>query len=356
VIRRVVEIIEGMKKRTEMPYQMICKMLQLPLASFNRWRCRIRKSETIVKRPGPRKVEPFDASVLDAQIRLLDHGRKRSTGTTELYQRHRFSVSRRELGWMVEQVRHDLVMDRRRSLRRIEWRRPGVAWAMDGTEYDVGLPCKVYLCNMQDLSSRYKFLPLAGEYPIGEEIAGYLSEKFDRYGAPLVLKRDNEGNLNHRAVNGVLEEFYVLPLNSPAYYAPYNGAIEESQREVKQCLREKLPLDITNLQNHIAAYAEAGVSDLNHRIRPCLKGRTSCQVFFESSNRPTFTKRERREIYDSIMEKVERILSAMNQSGQAIRESAWRIAVESWLKSRDFIKVQINQKCHPILPPFLAHE
>jgi hypothetical protein len=351
-----VEIIEGMKERTGMPYQMICKTLQLSLASFNRWRYRIRKNLILIKHPGPKKVEPLDLSVLDTEIRLLDHGEKRSTGTTGLYQRHRLSVSRRELGRMVEQVRHDLVVDHRRYLRRIEWRRPGVAWAMDGTEYDVGLACKVYLCNMQDLSSRYKFLPLAGEYPVGEEIAGYLSEKFDRYGAPLVLKRDNEGNLNHSAVNGVLEEFYVLPLNSPAYYAPYNGAIEESQREVKQCLREKLPSDITNLQNHIAAYAEAGVNDLNHRIRPCLNGRTSCQAFFESGSRPAFTKRDRREIYDSIMEKVERILSAMNQSGQAIKESAWRIAVESWLKSRGFIKVHINQKCHPILPPFLAHE
>jgi hypothetical protein len=227
---------------------------------------------------------------------------------------------------------------------------------MDGTEYDVGLTGKIYLCNMQDLGSRYKFLPLVGEYPVGEEIAGYLSEKFDRYGAPLVLKRDNEGNMNHAAVNEVLEEFFVLPLNSPEYYAPYNGAIEESQREVKANLREKLALGLPKCWGHIAAYAEASVNDLNHRIRPCLDGRTSCQVFFAPVNKLAFTKRERREIYDSIMERVERILSTMKQSGESIKESAWRIAVESWLKSRGFIKVHINQKCHPILPPFLAHE
>lgn len=341
-----------MKKRTEIPYGAICKTLQLPLSNFNRWRLRIQRNEAVLKRPGPKKVVPFNGSALETEIRWLDHGWKRSVGATELYQRYRFSVSRRELGRMIEQVRRDLASDYRRRLRRVEWQRPWVAWAMDGTEYDVGLSSKIYLCNMQDLGSRYKFLPLAGEYPIGEEIAGYLSEKFDRYGAPLVLKRDNEGNMNHSAVNNVLEEFYVLPLNSPAYYAPYNGAIEESQREVKQCLREKLPSDITDLQNHIAAYAEAGVNDLNHRIRPCLNGRTSCQAFFESGSRPAFTKRDRREIYDTIMEKVERILSAMNQSGQAIKESAWRIAVESWLKSRGFINVQINQKCHPVLPVF----
>ena len=162
--------------------------------------------------------------------------------------------------------------------------------------------------------------------------------------------------MNHLAINEVLSESFVLPLNSPGYYAPYNGAIEESQREVKESLREKLALGLPDCSDHLAAYAEAAVNDLNHLIRPCLNGRTSCEAFFVSADKPVFTKRERRGIYDWVMERVERILSTMNQSGQAVRESAWRIAVESWLRSRGYIKVHINQKCHPILPPFLGHE
>ncbi len=350
------EIVEKMKEETKMPYEAICVTLHLPLGSFNRWRDRILRNKILIHRPGPKKVEPFDPSVLDTEIRLLDHARKRSAGTTELYQRHRFSLSRRELGQMVERVRQDLESNRRAHLRRIEWLAPGVVWAMDGTEYDVGFSGKIYLCNTQDLGSRYKFLPMAGGYPVGEEIAGSLSEKFDRYGAPLVLKRDNEGNMNHSVINDLLSESFVLPLNSPEYYAPYNGAIEESQREVKRCLRDKLALDLPAPGDHITAYAEAVVNDLNHRHRPCLNGRTSCEAFFASTGRPAFSKRERRGIYDWVMERVERILSTMNQSGQTERESAWRIAVESWLKSRGFIKVHINQKCHPILPPFLSHE
>ena len=335
-----------------MRYGMICKTLQLPLTSFNRWRCRIRGNVVLINRPGPKKVQPFDPSVLDTEIQLLDHGVKRSTGTTDLYRRYRFSVSRRELGWMVERVRQDLEADRRKQMRRIEWLTPGVVWAMDFTEYDLGMAGKIYLHNTQDLGSRYKFLPMAGGYPVGEEIAGYLGEKFDRYGAPLVLKRDNEGNMNHSAINDVLSESFVLPLNNPEYYAPYNGAIEESQREVKRSLREKLVADLSDCRDHVAAYAEAAVNDLNHRIRPCLNGRTSCEAFFVSADKPIFTKRERRGIYDWVMERVERILSTMNQCGQAVRESAWRIAVESWLRSRGYIKVHINQKCHPILPSF----
>jgi hypothetical protein len=351
-----VEIIESMKGRAGLPYGVICKTLHLPLASFNRWRCRIRGNVVLLNRPGPKKVQPFDPSVLDREIRLLDHGVKRSAGTTALYRRHCHSVSRRELGWLVERVRQDLEADRRKQMRRIEWLTPGVVWAMDFTEYDLGLARKIYLHNTQDLGSRYKFLPMAGGYPVGEEVARYLSEQFDRYGAPLVLKRDNGGNMNHSTINEVLAESFVLPLNNPEYYAPYNGAIEESQREIKSCLRQKLMQGLLDPGRHITTYAEAAVNDLNHQIRPCLNGKTSCQTFSGPDNRPAFTKRERREIYDGVLERVERILSAMSQSEQAVRESAWRIAVESWLRSKGYIKVHINQKCHPILPPFLAHK
>jgi len=335
-----------------MPYGMICKTLQLPLASFNRWRFRIKENVVLINRPGPKKVQPFDPSVLDTEVQSLDHGVKRSAGTADLYRRYCLSVSRRELGRMVERVRQDLEANRREQMRWIEWLMPGVVWAMDFTEYSLGMAGKIYLHNTQDLGSRYKFLPMAGGYPVGEEVAGYLSEKFDRYGAPLVLKRDNEGNMNHSAINDVLAESFVLPLSNPEYYAPYNGAIEESQREVKGSLREKLASGSADCGDHITAYAEAVVNDLNHRIRPCLNGKTSCQAFFESGNRPAFTKRERREIYDSIMEKVERILSPMKQPTQTIRELAWRIALESWLRSKGYIKVYINQKCHPILSLF----
>jgi hypothetical protein len=194
---------------------------------------------------------------------------------------------------------------------------------------------------------------------VGEEVAGDLSEKFFRFGPPLFLKRDNGGNLNHRAVNEVLSEFFVLPLNSPAYYAPYNGAIEESQRELKACLREKLIPDLPlpfSEKHSLGIYAEVAAHDLNHRHRPCLQGKTSCQVFFAMDPRPVFSKWERRAIYDILMGRVERILVSMNQFDKSAREAAWRIAVEFYLQSRGFIKVHIPKKCHPILPPFLTHE
>ena len=60
--------------------------------------------------------------------------------------------------------------------------------------------------------------------------------------------------MNHLAVNSVLEEFFVLPLDSQEYYAPHNGEIEEPQLEVKSCLREKVALGIPECRDHCARY------------------------------------------------------------------------------------------------------
>jgi hypothetical protein len=350
------EIIEEIKGRTGMPEVMICRAMRVPLSTLGRWRCREKENRPFLNRPGPKKAEAFDPSALDAEIRLMRHGVKRSAGATRLYGRYQESISRREFSWMVGQVRQDWVADHRKSLRQIDWLMPGVVWAMDVTEYDLGMAGKVHLHNTQDLGSRYKFPPLAGECPVGEEIAGYLSQKFFRFGPPLFMKRDNAGNLNHAAVNGVLSEFFVLPLNSPEYYAPYNGAIEESQRELKACLREKLVPGIPCSPDPIAVYAEVAAHDLNHRLRPCLQGKTSCQAFFSPEEKPVFSKLDRREFYDILLERVERILGFMNEWGKAGRESAWRIGVEFWLQSKGFINVHSPKKCHPISRPFSAHE
>lgn len=141
---------------------------------------------------------------------------------------------------MVTLARHDLNVSHRQNLRRISWNIPNVAWSMDPAEYEKRdeRGTKTYLNQMQDPASRYKFSPMAGDVPCGEEIAGYLTETFSRFGSPLFLKRDNGGTLNHKAVNEVLSEHFVMPINSPVHYPPYNGAIEQAQAELKNGLNE----------------------------------------------------------------------------------------------------------------------
>jgi len=139
---------------------------------------------------------------------------------------------------------------------------------------------------MQDFASHYKFGPLAEYIPCGEEIAGHLAATFKRFGAPLFLKRDNGGNVNHAAANDVLAEHFVLPVNSPVPYPlqrrdrrSAGRAQDRAQCEarVQACPGE-----------HLEAYAGVVDHDLNHQPRPCLNGRNSCQAYF--GNRRTFTR------------------------------------------------------------------
>ena len=196
---------------------------------------------------------------------------------------------------------------------------------------------------MQDLASRYKFEPMTGEVPCGEEISGYLTANFNQFGPPMFLKRDNGGNLNHKAVNDVLADHFVMPLNSPTYYPPYNGAIEEAQAELKSGLAAKLAYKPRCPQEHLEAYASAVAHNLNHKVRPCLNGKTACQVYF--SGRRTFTKWERRDAYAWITNLKNDMLCCDGVQPQA----AWRIAVEAWLNMKGFITITRNGK---VLPSF----
>lgn len=328
-----------------MPYRAICSAVRLPYPSFIRWRMRRMKDTPLVRQPGPPKVKPPDYDGLAQDIAQLSHGQDRTQGTGALYARYASNLSRREIQSMVAMARHDLNEAHRQNLRRIRWNVPNVAWAMDPCEYKQhdAADAKVYLNHMQDLASRYKFSPMMGGVPCGEEISGYLAATFRRFGAPLFLKRDNGSNLNHTAVDTVLADYFVLPVNSPAHYPPYNGAIEVAQTELKNGLAAKLAHKPCCPREHVEAYASTVEHDLNHQPRPCLNGNNACQVYF--TGKRTFTKWERRDVYVWITNLQNDILCNEEVQPQA----AWRIAVETWLRMKGFITVSINGK---VLPSF----
>jgi transposase InsO family protein len=348
----MLDVIDRIREKTDMPYQAICSAVRVPYPSFMRWRMRRTREAPLVRQPGPQKTGTPDFSRLAQDIMRMNHGTTRTQGTGALYARYALSVSRRELQRLVEMARHDLNVYHRQNLRRIRWNEPNVAWAIDPCEYercDYG-GRKVYLTQLQDMASRYKFNPMAGECPCGEEIAGHLAENVNRFGAPLFLKRDNAGNLNHPSINELLAEHFIIPVNSPVHYPPYNGAIEEAQTELKNGLAEKLMPRPACPREHVEAYAAAVEHDLNHRLRPCLNGRNACQVYF--AGRKTFTKWERREAYDWIMNLRNDILSC---DDEVQPQAAWRIAVEAWLSMKGFITITFNQKVSPHFLRFLYH-
>lgn len=334
-------VVDQIREKTNMSYQAICSAARLPYPSFIRWRNRRMNDVPLVRQPGPSKVEPPDLDRIAQDIARLSHGQDRTQGTGKLYQQHASSVSRRELQRMVALARHDLNAAHRQNLRRIRWNMPNIVWAMDPCEYEHQDGEKVYMNHVQDLASRYKFSPMTGLVPNGEEIAGYLRATFDRFGAPLFLKRDNGSNLNHAAVNQVLADYFVLPINSPVHYPPYNGAIEEAQTELKNGLTEILSNKPCCPREHLDAYAGLVEHGLNHLPRPCLGGRNSCQTYF--GGKRTFTKWERRDAYVWIANLQKDMLCCERVQPHA----AWRIAVEAWLRMKGFITVTINGKVSP---------
>ena len=184
-----------------------------------RWKRRALDGQAPVGKRGPKKVQPLNLSELKEKIEALDHGSKRSRAVGRLHRAYGESISRRELNALVRQVREEINRRRCDEMCRVTWLHSNLAWAMDD-------------CKKSDGATG--------------------------------------GNLNHAAVDDVLEKALVIPINSPPYRASYNGAIEHAQGEFKSYLGR------WNWKgqsvDHLVLLAEIAAHDLNHQPRRCLDG------------------------------------------------------------------------------------
>jgi hypothetical protein len=313
-------------------------------SSFMRWKARFKMGMPAIKRPGPKKVENIDLENLEQDIKNLKHCRKRTHKTVVLYQQYKEQVSRREFNTMVWEARNAYKRQQAADMYRILWHHPDLAWAIDGSDFTPkALLSKLSICNVQDLCSKYKFPPIAdSSIACGESLSGHLARLFTKFGVPLFFKRDNQGNLNHCAVNDTLEEFMVIPVNSPTYYAQYNGSIEHTQGEFKGYLRKWFWKAETD--NEMQILSEIGAHDLNHMPRRSLKGRNSCSVYF-GSRRIKFDRRKRKEVFLWIKQLT---LDLMDKLGDnKMYETSWRIAARTWLHKNHLITVSKASKVLP---------
>jgi len=147
----------------------------------------------------------------------------------------------------------------------------------------------------------------------------------------------------------VLAAWGVLPLNSPVYYLPYNGNIEQGQKELKSTLKENGFVLSQIPDDHLGPYVESAINDRNHMARPKLNGKTACWEFFEKKDSIKFNRKKRRKIYDWITRQAAAILKAMKDDSEKAIASCWRIAAETWMRWNRLIKVSINGK---VLPNF----
>jgi len=339
-------MIETMKKSYGLSVRVLVGELGMSYATLMRWKRRLAQGRAPVEKPGPKKVRPLDLAELNAQIRDIEHGRRRSRGTGRLKGVFGDAISRRELERMIADVRREANRNRSTQTCQVSWLRPNLAWAMDDCQCTgINGGSRLYLHNLSDLCSRYKFRPLAsGQLACGEEVAGHLDNLFSRFGPPLFCKRDNGGNLNHAAVDDVLAEALVVPINSPANTAPYNGAIEHTQGEFKRYLgRHRWK---AGSRRCVAVLAETAAHDLNHRPRRSLGGCNACRVYF-GNQRLRYPKRQRRDIYHWIRDLA--IAISQGAGKERIMPAAWREAAKQWLLKNGMITIR---KAGKVLPDF----
>jgi transposase InsO family protein len=286
----------------------------------------------------------------------LQHGRQRSRGAGRLYRQYQNQISRRDLQALTETVRRELAHQHQAELRHITWQVPGLVWSLDDAELVRLADHKLYLHQVQDLASRYKFTPWVGEQVLGETVAVHLEQLFLQHGPPLVLKRDNGSNLNQQAVDEVLARYLVMPLNSPHHYPPYNGGMECAVREMKTPLVEKILAGGPPSESQVQAWAEVLAHELNHRSRGCLDGHIACRVFQDAKPAlQAYTLRKRRKIFDWINELTQALIQALAVHTQRQVETARRRAVESWLQTNGVITITQNKKVLPVFPQITAH-
>lgn len=352
----MVTTLDRLKPQVHRPYRHLCESVGLPYASFRRWKHRLAQGQPAIFKPGPHKVGPLRFEELHVDLCCLRHGPQRSPGFGRLYRQYQDQISRRDLQELMRQVRRELAQQHQAELRHIRWQVPGLVWSLDDAQLSRSAHPPLYLHQVQDLASRYKFTPWVGEQVLGETVAVHLEQLFLRHGPPLVLKRDNGSNLNQQAVEEVLGRYGVIPLNSPPHYPPYNGGMECAVRELKTLLVEKILASGSTLRHQVQAWAEVLAHELNHRSRACLHGQVACRVFQDAKLAlKAYTLRKRREIFDWINALAQTLIEVWAVHTQRQVATTRRLAVETWLQRNGVITITQNPKVLPIFPEKTAH-
>lgn len=333
-----------LKVQAREPYRPLCSAGRLSYSSFMRWKGRIDLGKPAVEKPGPKKREPLDLVVLQQQIERLRHRLKRSRGTGLLYEKWRAQVSRRKLRVMVRQTRQRLNRQRRCVMKRIEWKVPGLCWAVDSSKLKTE-----HLYQVHDLASRFKLPPLVVDRLSGETLGRHLERLFKKFGPPLMLKRDNGGDLDCEVVNAVLTRHAVIPLNSPRYWPRYNGAMERANGEVKPAIERQIASVACSAPVPTQILAELAVHGLNDKRRRSLRGKSSCAVFgARGPAMKRYIRRKREAAALEIKKLALRILEELKLNGRRAAAAALRTATETWLLDNGLIAVTKNQSVTPL--------
>jgi transposase InsO family protein len=343
-------MINELQNQTQASAREISDAVGLGYRTLLRWRKRVSGGKAPLTPPGPKKTGPLPLQEVRREIEALRHGRRRSSGICALQARYQSVLSRRNVSEMAAQERAKRNLARRQVCKHVTWKEPNLAWAIDATERGQDEQGeRLHVHAVQDLCTRYRFEPMVAVESKGEAVAAHLQELFHKHGAPLFLKRDNGSPLNHAAVDRVLADSGVIPLNSPAYYPKYNGAVEKGIREMKEALGECLPQAAKWQPEQIRPYILAVHHALNCRPRRSLQGHTACEAY-QHQPRHRYNRRDRLATFGWIRVHANDRIQQLEKIDHRSLNAAWRHAAETWLRCQGLITVSINRKVLPNYP------
>lgn len=318
--------------------------LGLDARRLRRWQQRVGAGQPVLRRPGPPKSGPLPLAELRHDIEQLRHGRQRTQGTLALQERYRPVISRRDLAQLVATERAARELARRQRGRRVQWHEPDIAWVTDATEVGADRAGrKLFVHAVQDLCTHHRFAPLVAVESKGRAIARHLAGLFRKHGPPLFLKRDNGSTFNHAEVDAVLAAHGVIPLNSPAHYPQYNGAVERGMLDLQKALGQCLPPAQRWCPAQLRPYVLAVNHVLNCRRLRSLHGQTACEAYAHR-RRHRFNRKARHAIFALITVRAKDSISQLERKDQRSADAAWRHAAEAWLVCQGLITVTSTQK------------
>ena len=325
--------IEQLHQRGGRSYRSLYIRCGLVRSSVQRWQAHLRRGLPAVLRRGLPEPSPADAQALNQGVAALHYGAQRCGGIGGLYHKWAGIFSQSEIYEQAQAERRRLGREMRDGWHRQIWLAPGAVWAMDpGQMYGM------FWNLVTDMSSRFRFdIQIASHLP-AETIRLQLQALFERFGAPLVLKRDNGSNLDNPLIDELLAFFGVIGLTSPPYYPRYNGAVEYAQRELKLVARAMR--DIFRVPLADALLLAPGM--INTQPRPCLVGATPYAAFHAAlpALHQTYTFDRRKEIKRWIDSRTEAIVKAMvndDHHVQAVLATAKRLATEQWMRDAGLV-------------------
>ncbi len=136
-------------------------------------------------------------------------------------------MSRREMEDLVGRYKRLHRKHRRLTLHVLRWLRPGSVWAMDLAEPPFPVDGEYpFILAVRDLASgeQLAWVPLRSKE--APEIASVLEALAREYGAPLVMKSDNEKVFRSQVVQAFLDRWRITSLLSPVKVPSYNGSCE----------------------------------------------------------------------------------------------------------------------------------